>query len=75
MNLSGQQRTGKTQIVPCNYLTIDLADEPFKGQKIKIHQHRITELLGGKRNFLKPPSPIPHSSMSSWNRLSRTISS
>lgn len=25
--------------------------------------------------LLKPPSPIPHSSKSSWNRLSRTISS
>lgn len=33
MNLSGQARAGKTQIVPCNYLTIDLAEALYKGQK------------------------------------------
>lgn len=74
MNVSGQARAGKTQIVPCNYLTIDLAEALYKGQK-KVQQHRIRKSLGDKRDFLKPPSPIPHSGKSSWNRLSRTMSS
>lgn len=34
MNLSGQEeRAGKTQIVPCNYVTTDLADTLFKEKK------------------------------------------
>lgn len=58
MNLSGQQRTGKTQIVPCNYLTTDLADAPLKGQK-KSTNTGLQNSWEAKGTFWSHPAQFP----------------
>lgn len=58
MNLSGLERAGKTQIVPCNYVTHTWLMHYLKQKKVQ--QHRITESPGGRRDLWRQPSPAPH---------------